>query len=61
MLSFGVKGGEDAAVRNKVVDLIRLASNLANVGDAKTLAATTTYQQLTDEKKLTSEVSYLLG
>jgi O-acetylhomoserine/O-acetylserine sulfhydrylase len=37
VLSFGVKGGEDAAVGNKVVDSLRLASNLANVGDAKTL------------------------
>jgi O-acetylhomoserine/O-acetylserine sulfhydrylase len=60
VLSFGVKGGEDAAVGSKVVDSLRLASNLANVGDAKTLVihpATTTHQQLTEEEQLTSGVS----
>jgi O-acetylhomoserine/O-acetylserine sulfhydrylase len=36
MLNFGVKGG-DPAVGSKVVDSLRLASHLANVGDAKTL------------------------
>ena len=48
MLTFGVKGG-DAAIAAKVVDNLKLASNLANVGDAKTLViapATTTHQQL---------------
>jgi O-acetylhomoserine/O-acetylserine sulfhydrylase-like pyridoxal-dependent enzyme len=37
-----------------------LASNLANVGDAKTLVihpATTTHQQLTEEEQLASGVS----
>jgi O-acetylhomoserine/O-acetylserine sulfhydrylase len=60
VLSFGVKGGEDAAVGSKVVDSLRLASNLANVGDAKTLVihpATTTHQQLTEEEQLASGVS----
>jgi O-acetylhomoserine/O-acetylserine sulfhydrylase len=36
VLSFGVKGG--AAAGQKVVDGFKLISNLANVGDAKTLA-----------------------
>ena len=48
VLTFGVKGG-DASLAAKVVDNLKLASNLANVGDAKTLViapATTTHQQL---------------
>lgn len=52
VLSFGVKG--DARVASKLVDNLRLASHLANVGDAKTLVihpGTTTHQQLTDEEK----------
>jgi O-acetylhomoserine/O-acetylserine sulfhydrylase-like pyridoxal-dependent enzyme len=45
VLSFGVKG--DASIGSAVVDKLKLASNLANVGDAKTLVihpATTTHQ-----------------
>jgi O-acetylhomoserine/O-acetylserine sulfhydrylase len=60
VLSFGVKGGEDAAVGAKVVDSLRLASNLANVGDAKTLViqpATTTHQQLTADEQLATGVT----
>ena len=59
-LNFGVKGGEDMAVGNKVVDSLKLASNLANVGDAKTLVihpATTTHHQLSEEEQLTTGVS----
>ena len=58
VLSFGVKG--DANVGSLVVDNLRLASNLANVGDAKTLVihpATTTHQQLTDAEQLASGVT----
>ena len=58
VLSFGVKG--DAAIGSAVVDKLRLASNLANVGDAKTLVihpATTTHQQLTTEEQLSSGVT----
>lgn len=47
VLSFGVKG--DANTGSAVVDKLKLASNLANVGDAKTLVihpATTTHQVL---------------
>ena len=48
MICFGVKGGKEGAT--KVVDSFKLASHLANVGDAKTLVicpAATTHQQLT--------------
>jgi len=59
VLSFGVKGG-DQSVGSKVVDSLKLASNLANVGDAKTLVihpASTTHQQLTEEEQYASGVS----
>jgi O-acetylhomoserine/O-acetylserine sulfhydrylase len=35
VLSFGIKGG-DAATGAKIVSALKLASHLANVGDAKT-------------------------
>ncbi|KAH9170562.1 O-acetylhomoserine ami [Lactarius sanguifluus] len=60
VLSFGVKGGKDAAVGAKVVDSLKLASNLANVGDAKTLVihpATTTHQQLTADEQFATGVT----
>lgn len=60
VLSFGVRGGEDAAVGSKVVDSLKLASNLANVGDAKTLVihpASTTHQQLSEEEQFATGVS----
>ncbi|MBX6367675.1 MAG: O-acetylhomoserine aminocarboxypropyltransferase [Rhodospirillales bacterium] len=47
MVSFGVKGGRAAG--RAFIDSLRLASHLANVGDAKTLVihpASTTHQQL---------------
>lgn len=58
VLSFGVKGGEKAG--SQVVDGFKLISNLANVGDSKTLAIhpwTTTHEQLSDEEKVTSGVT----
>ncbi|KAI0791404.1 O-acetylhomoserine ami [Abortiporus biennis] len=58
MLSFGVKG--DASVGRQVVDSLKLASNLANVGDAKTLVihpATTTHSQLNEEEQKTAGVT----
>ncbi|KAH8109064.1 O-acetylhomoserine ami [Phellopilus nigrolimitatus] len=63
VLSFGVlaEGGADAtAVGRAVVDRLKLASNLANVGDAKTLVihpATTTHQQLTAEEQRSAGVT----
>ena len=53
MAVFGLKGGYDAAV--KVVDNISLFSNLANVGDSKSLIlhpASTSHSQLSDEEQL---------
>ncbi|KAF9927188.1 Homocysteine synthase [Linnemannia zychae] len=58
VLSFGIKGGAQAGA--KFVDSVKLASHLANVGDAKTLVispAATTHQQLTDEEQLAAGVT----
>jgi len=58
VLSFGVKGGGTAG--SQVVDGFRLISNLANVGDSKTLAIhpwTTTHEQLNDQEKIDSGVT----
>ncbi len=52
MLSFGIKGGIEAG--KKFVNSVKLASLLANVGDAKTLVihpASTTHQQLSDKEQ----------
>jgi O-acetylhomoserine (thiol)-lyase len=55
IVGFGVKGGERASLR--FIDNLRLFSNLANIGDSKSLVihpASTTHQQLTaDEQKKT--------
>ncbi|EEH37682.1 O-acetylhomoserine (thiol)-lyase [Paracoccidioides lutzii Pb01] len=58
VLSFGVKGG--AEVGSQVVDGFKLISNLANVGDCKTLAIhpwSTTHEQLSDEERAASGVT----
>ncbi|KAG1880734.1 Cys/Met metabolism PLP-dependent enzyme-domain-containing protein [Suillus subluteus] len=58
VLNFGVKG--NISVASTVVDNLKLASNLANVGDAKTLVihpASTTNHQLSDEERLSSGVT----
>jgi len=58
VLSFGVKGGPDCL--KKTIDNFKLASHLANVGDAKTLVIAptlTTHQQLTDSEQLASGVT----
>ncbi len=50
MLSFGLRGGREAG--RKFIESVRLASHLANVGDAKTLVihpASTTHQQMNAE------------
>lgn len=52
VLTFGVKGGYDAA--RDFIENVELASHLANVGDAKTLVihpSSTTHQQLSDEEQ----------
>jgi O-acetylhomoserine (thiol)-lyase len=51
IVSFGIKGGRAAGAR--FIDALRLASHLANVGDAKTLVihpASTTHQQMSAEQ-----------
>lgn len=58
VLSFGVKGG--GAAGSQIVDGLKLVSNLANVGDSKTLAIhpwTTTHEQLSDTEKISSGVT----
>ncbi|KAK5000474.1 Homocysteine/cysteine synthase [Elasticomyces elasticus] len=58
VLSFGVKGGAKAG--SQVVDNFKLISNLANVGDSKTLAIhpwTTTHEQLSEEERIGSGVT----
>ena len=50
VLGFGIKGGRVAG--EKFINAVKLASHLANVGDAKTLVihpASTTHQQLTED------------
>jgi OAH/OAS sulfhydrylase len=57
VLTFGVKGGYDAA--REFIEGVELASHLANVGDAKTLVihpASTTHQQLSDQEQASSGV-----
>ncbi|KAK2836886.1 hypothetical protein FQN49_006619 [Arthroderma sp. PD_2] len=57
VLSVGVKGGAAAGV--KVVDGFKMISNLANVGDSKTLAIhpwSSTHEQLTEDERRTAGV-----
>ncbi|MEP7256735.1 MAG: O-acetylhomoserine aminocarboxypropyltransferase/cysteine synthase [Flavitalea sp.] len=52
VLNFGIKGGKANA--SKFIDSLKLASHLANVGDAKTLAihpASTTHEQLSETEQ----------
>jgi O-acetylhomoserine (thiol)-lyase len=58
VLSFGIRGGLEAGRR--FIDGVRLASHLANVGDAKTLVihpASTTHQQLDPAEQRAAGVS----
>lgn len=58
LLTFGIKGGFDAAV--KFYDALQLFKRLVNIGDAKSLAAhpaSTTHRQLTDDELVTAGVS----
>ncbi|MFM7736751.1 MAG: O-acetylhomoserine aminocarboxypropyltransferase/cysteine synthase family protein [Alphaproteobacteria bacterium] len=52
ILGFGIKGGREAGVR--FIRSVKLASHLANIGDAKTLVihpASTTHSQLTEDEQ----------
>jgi len=58
VLNFGIKGGLVAG--RELINRLKLASHLANVGDAKTLVihpASTTHQQLSDAEQLSSGVT----
>jgi O-acetylhomoserine (thiol)-lyase len=58
VLNFGVKGTKENA--SKFIDSLQLASHLANVGDAKTLAihpASTTHDQLNEAEQLAAGVA----
>ena len=58
VLAFGIEGGFEAGAR--FVESVRLASHLANVGDAKTLVihpTSTTHQQLAAEEQLAAGVT----
>jgi O-acetylhomoserine/O-acetylserine sulfhydrylase len=58
VLTFGIKGGFEAG--KKFIDGVKLASHLANVGDAKTLVihpSSTTHQQLSDAEQKSAGVS----
>ncbi|MFM7364025.1 MAG: O-acetylhomoserine aminocarboxypropyltransferase/cysteine synthase family protein [Cuspidothrix sp.] len=58
VLNFGIKGGLEAG--KTFISNVKLASHLANVGDAKTLVihpASTTHQQLTDSEQISAGVT----
>jgi len=58
VLNFGIKGGKENA--SKFIDSLKLASHLANVGDAKTLAihpASTTHEQLSEAEQIAAGVA----
>jgi len=58
MLMFSLKGGYNDAVQ--FIDSLKLASHLANVGDAKTLVihpASTTHQQLSEAEQASAGVT----
>ena len=57
ILNFGIRGGKERTA--KFIDSVKLASHLANVGDAKTLVihpASTTHEQLSETEQLASGV-----
>ncbi|MEH2087535.1 O-acetylhomoserine aminocarboxypropyltransferase/cysteine synthase family protein [Nostoc sp.] len=58
VLNFGIKGGLEAG--KAFINHVKLASHLANVGDAKTLVihpASTTHQQLNNDEQLSAGVT----
>ena len=58
IVGFGIKGGKAAGV--KFINSVKLASHLANIGDAKTLVihpASTTHQQLEEHEQLAAGVT----
>jgi O-acetylhomoserine (thiol)-lyase len=58
ILGFGIRGGREAGI--KFINRVKLASHLANIGDAKTLVihpASTTHSQLTEKEQLATGVT----
>jgi O-acetylhomoserine/O-acetylserine sulfhydrylase len=58
VFTFGIKGGFEAG--KKFINAVKLASNLANVGDAKTLVihpSSTTHQQLSEAEQRSAGVA----
>jgi len=58
IIGFGVKGGKAAGI--KFINSVKLASHLANIGDAKTLVihpASTTHAQLTEQEQAATGVT----
>jgi O-acetylhomoserine (thiol)-lyase len=58
IIGFGIRGGREAGV--KFINSVKLASHLANIGDAKTLVihpASTTHQQLSEEEQRAAGVT----
>ncbi|MGE4285626.1 MAG: O-acetylhomoserine aminocarboxypropyltransferase/cysteine synthase family protein [Phycisphaerae bacterium] len=58
IIGFGINGGLEAG--KKLINNVKLAKHLANIGDAKTLIihpASTTHQQLTEAEQIASGVS----
>jgi O-acetylhomoserine (thiol)-lyase len=58
MLTFGVKGGRSAGAA--FIDALQLSSNLANVGDSRTLVlhpGSTTHSRLTEADLLSAGIS----
>jgi O-acetylhomoserine (thiol)-lyase len=58
IIGFGIKGGRQAGV--KFINSVKLASHLANIGDAKTLVihpASTTHQQLSEAEQASAGVT----
>jgi O-acetylhomoserine (thiol)-lyase len=58
VVGFGIKGGRNAGIA--FINSVKLASHLANIGDAKTLVihpASTTHSQLTDAEQRETGVS----
>jgi O-acetylhomoserine (thiol)-lyase len=53
IVGFGIKGGKDAGVR--FIESVKLASHVANIGDAKTLVvhpASTTHSQQNETERI---------
>jgi len=58
VLGFGIKGGREAG--EKFINSVKLASHLANVGDAKTLVlhpASTSHQQMSEQSQCAAGVT----